>query len=222
MATASGEMEAVEVLSRIQLEGDNVMGAHEFIEIAENMGVIHNLDFAVMEKAFEQVLREGFKGLVFINMSPRSLVLSEFIPEVKRIVSEAGILPERVVFEITERDTVKNMVMLEKFVRNLKAEGFMLAIDDFGSGFSSFHYLKHFPIDFVKIEGEFIANMVNDNTDNAVVRCITDLAHELNARTIAEYVESEAVLQAVKSINITLAQGYHIRRPAPYIFEKNR
>ncbi|WP_207062777.1 bifunctional diguanylate cyclase/phosphodiesterase [Motiliproteus sp. SC1-56] len=218
MGNASGKIEAVEVLSRIQLEGDNVMGAHEFIEIAENMGVIHNLDFAVMEKAFSQVQKEGFDGLVFVNMSPRSLVLSEFVPEVKRIVAEAGIPPQRVVFEITERDTVKNMTMLEKFVQSLKAEGFNLAIDDFGSGFSSFHYLKHFPIDFVKIEGEFIANMVNDSKDNAVVRCITDLAHELKARTIAEYVESAEVLEAVKAINITYAQGFHIRRPAPYIY----
>jgi len=222
MGSESGLIEAVEVLSRIQLPDNQIMGAHEFIEIAETMGVIHCLDFAVMEKAFEQVNREGFEGLIFLNMSPRSLVLSEFIPEVKRITLDAGIDPTRVVFEITERDTVKNMTMLEKFVTSLKAEGFMLAIDDFGSGFSSFHYLKHFPIDFVKIEGEFVANMVNDAKDSAVVRCIASLAHELNARTIAEYVESEAVLQAVKSINITLAQGYHIRRPAPYIFEKNR
>ncbi|WP_210396187.1 EAL domain-containing protein [Motiliproteus sediminis] len=220
MGSESGIIEAVEVLSRIQLDGDNVMGAHEFIEIAETMGVIHCLDFAVMEKAFERVNQEQFKGLVFLNMSPRSLVLSEFLPEVKRITEEAGIAPERVVFEITERDTVKNMTMLEKFVGSLKAEGFQLAIDDFGSGFSSFHYLKHFPIDFVKIEGEFVANMVSDAKDNAVVRCIASLAHELHAKTIAEYVESEEVLQAVKSINVTLAQGYHIRRPAPYIFEQ--
>ncbi len=219
MSSASGKTEAVEVLSRIQLEDDSIMGAHEFIEIAESMGIIHNLDFVVMEKALLQVKKEQFDGMIFINMSPRSLVISEFIPEVKRIVTEVGITPERIVFEITERDTVKNMAMLERFVANLKLEGFQLAIDDFGSGFSSFHYLKHFPIDFVKIEGEFIANMVNDEKDNAVVRCIANLAHELNARTIAEYVESEEVLEAVRSINITYAQGFHIRRPMPYIYQ---
>ncbi|MEH6472388.1 MAG: EAL domain-containing protein, partial [Halopseudomonas sp.] len=146
-----------------------------------------------------------------------SVVLSEFLPEVKKLAKQANIEPERVVFEITERDTVKNMSMLEKFVGNLKAEGFQLAIDDFGSGFSSFQYLKHFPVDFVKIEGEFIANMVNDHKDNAVVRSITSLAHELNAKTIAEFVESEEVLEAVKEINITYAQGFHIRKPSPTI-----
>ena len=209
--------EAIEVLSRIVLDDNSVMGASEFIEIAESMGVIHNLDFVVMEKAFEQVNRENYKGLIFLNMSPRSLVLSEFIPEVKALTAKAGIAPERIVFEITERDTVKNMTMLEKFVGNLKAEGFQLAIDDFGSGFSSFHYLKHFPVDFVKIDGEFIANMVNDHKDNAVVRSIASLAHELHAQTIAEFVESEEVLKAVKEIDITYAQGFHIRRPSAKI-----
>jgi diguanylate cyclase (GGDEF)-like protein len=217
ISTTSGNIEAIEVLSRIRLDDGSIMGAHEFIEIAESMGVIHNLDFAVMEKAFAQANHEGYEGLLFINMSPKSLVLSEFIPEVKRIVTEAGMTPARVVFEITERETVKNMTLLEKFVGNLKEEGFQLAIDDFGSGFSSFHYLKHFPIDFVKIEGEFIANMINDPKDHAVVRCITSLAHELKARTIAEYVESAEVLDAVKELHITFAQGFHIRRPTPYI-----
>ncbi len=208
---------AVEVLSRIVLDDNSIMGAHEFIEIAESMGVIHNLDFVVMEKAFEQVNRENYQGLIFLNMSPRSVVLSEFLPEVKKLVRNAGIEPDRVVFEITERDTVKNMGMLQKFVSNLKAEGFQLAIDDFGSGFSSFQYLKHFPVDFVKIEGEFIANMVNDTKDHAVVRSITSLAHELNAKTIAEFVESAEVLEAVKAMNITYAQGFHIRKPSPTI-----
>ncbi|MEC9315486.1 MAG: EAL domain-containing protein, partial [Pseudomonadota bacterium] len=78
-------------------------------------------------------------------------------------------------------------------------------------------YLKHFPIDFVKIDGEFVANMVHNVKDHAVVRCISTLAHELNAATIAEYVESEDVLAAVRDIGINYAQGYHIRRPTPYI-----
>ncbi len=208
---------AVEVLSRIVLEDSSVMGAHEFIEIAESMGLIHKLDFVVMEKAFEQINRENYQGLIFLNMSPRSLILSQFIPEVKKITANANIRPERVVFEITERDTVKNMTLLQKFVSELKSEGFLLAIDDFGSGFSSFQYLKHFPVDFVKIEGEFIANMVDDPKDSAVVRSIASLAHELNAKTIAEYVETAEVLEAVKEINITYAQGFHIRKPAPTI-----
>ena len=217
VSTRSGEIKAVEVLCRIMTDDGHIMGAHEFIEIAEKLGIIHNLDFVMLEKALLQMEREDYEGMIFINISPRSLVLSEFLPQVERIVENASIARERIVFEITERDTVKNMTLLEKFVINLKAEGFKLAVDDFGSGFSSFHYLKHFPIDFVKIDGEFVANMVHNVKDHAVVRCISTLAHELNAATIAEYVESEDVLAAVRDIGINYAQGYHIRRPTPYI-----
>ncbi len=215
----SGNIRAVEVLCRIRTDSGEIMGAHEFIEIAEKLGIIHNLDFIMLEKALEQAAREGYQGQIFVNISPRSLVLSEFLPEINRIVSEAGVSRDRIVFEITERDTVKNMTLLEKFVCNLKAEGFKLAVDDFGSGFSSFHYLKHFPIDYVKIDGEFVANMVNNPKDHAVVRCISNLAHELQAQTIAEYVESEEVLDAVRAIGISYAQGYFIRHPTPWILE---
>jgi len=209
---------AVEILSRIELENNQLMGAHEFIQIAESMGVIHNLDYIVMEKAFAVINAEQFDGLIFINLSPRSLVLKEFIPRVKTLVETADIDPERIVFEITERDTVKNLAMLSKFVTNLKAEGFKLAVDDFGSGFSSFHYLKHFPIDFVKIEGEFVVNMTHNEKDRSVVRCIANLAKDLGAKTVAEFVENEEVIDAVAAIGIDYAQGYHIRRPGPSIY----
>lgn len=213
LATDDNRIEAVEVLSRIQLEGDLVLGAHEFIELAERMRVIHKLDYIVMEKALTAVQEQGFEGLVFLNLSPRALVLKEFIHEVRRIVAESGISPGRIVFEITERDTVKNMAVMEQFVNELKLEGFRLAIDDFGSGFSSFHYIKRFPIDFIKIEGDFIANMVRDDKDLAFVRSIATLAQHLGIRTVAEYVEDEEVLEAVRATGIDLAQGYHTGVP---------
>ena len=106
------------------------------------------------------------------------------------------------------------MNMLEKFVNNLKMEGFKLAIDDFGSGFSSFHYLKRFPIDFLKIEGDFIVNMIKNEKDRALVRSISLLAQELGIKTVAEYVEDEEVMQSVCKTGIDLAQGFHIGRPS--------
>lgn len=215
---ARGQIEAVEVLSRIQLDDGVIMGAAEFVEIAEKMGVIHKLDYVVMEKALRQANAEDYRGYLFLNLSPRALVLNEFTREVKRIVARCEIDPARIVFEITERDTVRNMTLLEKFVNDLKLAGFNFAIDDFGSGFSSFHYLKRFPIDFLKIEGDFIANMVTDNKDRAFVRSIATLAKELGIRTVAEYVESREVLRSVEACGIDFAQGYHIGKPAPTIF----
>lgn len=214
LATAAGEIEAVEVLSRIDL-GETVMGAGEFIEIAEKMGVIDRIDYIVIEKALAEVDRSGFAGMVFINLSPRALVLSEFLPTVRRLVEQAGVAKERIVFELTERDTVKNIQVLEKFVQELRLEGFKFAVDDFGSGFSSFHYLKHFPIDFLKIEGDFILNLMSDERDRAFVRLIAELARELSIHTVAEFVESDEVLDQVRELGIDYAQGFLVGRPAP-------
>ena len=211
---ANNQVVAVEVLSRIHLDGARVMGAHEFIEIAEKTGLIHKLDYVVMEKAFEQVRNTGYDGKLFINLSPRALVLNEFIPEVKRLTSAYQIPPAQIVFEITERDTVKNITLLEHFVNDLKMEGFGLAIDDFGSGFSSFHYLKRFPIDYVKIEGDFIVNMITDPRDRAFVHSIADLAQQLGIQALAEYVENEEVLSSIRQAGIPYAQGYHIGHPS--------
>jgi EAL domain-containing protein (putative c-di-GMP-specific phosphodiesterase class I) len=107
---------------------------------------------------------------------------------------------------------VRNISLLEKFVRDLKFEGFRFAIDDFGSGFSSFHYLKHFPIDYLKIEGEFISNMLNDRIDHAFVESAVALADSIGIQTVAEFVEDRATLEAVKKLGIHYAQGYFIGR----------
>lgn len=204
---------AVEVLSRIEINGE-ILRADQFIEVAEKMGIIHRLDALVIEAALDIVHRSGFEGHVFFNLSPRALVLSEFIRTLRHIVQQSRIPPNRIVFEITERDTVKNLSLLEQFFVELKSEGFGLAIDDFGSGFSSFHYLRRFPFDFLKIEGDFIANMLHSERDRIFVRSINDLARALNIKVIAEYVESEEVLDMIRELEIDFAQGYHVGRPS--------
>ncbi|MDF2182198.1 bifunctional diguanylate cyclase/phosphodiesterase [Neptuniibacter sp. CAU 1671] len=214
-STSTGEIKAVEVLSRIELPDNELMHASEFIEIAESMDLIHTLDEIVMEKTFQIVQKVGYQGLLFINMSPKAVVVKDFIPCIKSLTERYGIEAQQIVFEITERDTVKSITVLEQFVAKLRGEGFKLAIDDFGSGFSSFHYLKHLPIDYVKIEGEFIANMVHDSKDMALVNSIAKLSQELGLETIAEFVESAEVLAMVRAANISYAQGYHIGRPTP-------
>ncbi|MFW6341862.1 MAG: putative bifunctional diguanylate cyclase/phosphodiesterase [Halothiobacillaceae bacterium] len=207
---------AFEVLSRIELADGSLLGAHEFIEVAERIGQIDKLDFVVFENVLAQVKEYDYRGLLFLNLSPRALILNEFVRNMRQLVRDNGVDPAQIVFEITERETVRNFTLLEKFVQELKEEGFGLAIDDFGSGFSSFHYLKRFPIDFVKIEGDFIANMASEDTDRAFVRSIAQLARELDIRTVAEYVESAQVLTEVRKLGVDLAQGYHIGRPARY------
>jgi diguanylate cyclase (GGDEF)-like protein len=204
---------AYEVLSRIELNGE-VIRADEFVEIAEKMGVIHRLDMLVIEQALASLSAQGHRGEIFINLSPRALVFNEFARDLRRIIEKSGIAPGNIVFEITERDTVKSLALLERFLNDLKSDGFKLAIDDFGSGFSSFHYLRRFPIDYLKIEGDFIANMLNNDKDLTFVNSIRSLAREMGITVVAEYVESAEVLHELERMEIQCAQGYFIGRPA--------
>lgn len=203
-----------ECLSRLPYEAD-VLRADQFIELAEKMGVIHRIDSIVIEEALSELARNNFDGLIFFNLSPRALVLNEFCRNIRDIVERSGIPNDRIVFEITERDSVRNLTLLEKLLIDLRSSGFKLALDDFGSGFSSFHYLRRFPIDFLKIEGDFIAHMLEDQRDRAFVQNMCSLARQLGIKVIAEFVESQEVLDLLGEMEVDFAQGYHIGRPAP-------
>ena len=213
---SSGEIVIHELLMRIQL-GDQIVTANDFIEVAESMGVVHKMDYQLIEKAFIQIKEQGYQGMLFINLSPKALIVGEFVARVRRLAVEFDIATSRIVFEITERETVSNLSLLEKFVLDIKLQGFSFAIDDFGSGFSSFQYIKRFPVDYIKIEGEFIRNMLTDPVYHAFVKSIVTLAKELNIKTIAEYVEDGETLAEVCRLGIDHAQGYHVNRPSPLI-----
>lgn len=208
------EISVHELLMRIRHKG-KLVTAFEFIDVAENMGIVSKLDYILIKQAFKKMQETHYQGLLFINLSPKALILNEFINKVKTLAQEFGITPDRIVFELTERETVSNISLLEKFVRDLKFEGFRFAIDDFGSGFSSFHYLKHFPIDYLKIEGEFISNMLSDRIDHAFVESAIALADSIGIQTVAEFVEDMETLEAVKKLGIHYAQGYFVGRPEP-------
>lgn len=213
---ATGEIVIHELLMRIQL-GDHIVTANDFIEEAESMGIVHKMDYQLIEKAFIQIKEQDYQGMLFINLSPKALIVGEFVGRVHRLAMESGIEPSRIVFEITERETVSNLSLLEKFVLDIKLQGFSFAIDDFGSGYSSFQYIKRFPVDYIKIEGEFIRNMLQDEVYLAFIKSIVTLAKELKIRTIAEYVEDGEILEAVGHLGIDYAQGYHISRPSPHL-----
>jgi len=116
---------------------------------------------------------------------------------------------------LTERETVRNVSLLETFVTVLKLEGFKFAIDDFGAGFSSFQYVRRLPIDYVKIDGDFIREMLNDAKDFAFVKTLSVLAKEFGIQTIAEYIENEELYKAIGDLGIDFGQGYHLGPPSP-------
>jgi diguanylate cyclase (GGDEF)-like protein len=214
---ATGEIVIHELLMRIKL-GDEIVTANDFIEEAESMGIVHKMDYQLIEKAFIQIKEQGYQGMLFINLSPKALIVGEFVARVHRLAVEFDIEPSRIVFEITERETVSNLSLLEKFVLDIKLQGFSFAIDDFGSGYSSYQYIKRFPVDYIKIEGEFIRNMLTDEVYLAFVKSIVTLAKELRVKTIAEYVEDAETLAEVCRLGIDYAQGYHVSRPMPVIY----
>ena len=215
-SNASGAITIHELLMRIQVGGAIVV-ANDFIEEAENLGLAHKMDYQLIEKAFLQVAKQGYDGMLFVNLSPKALIVGEFAGRVARLAAQFYIAPSRIVFEITERETVRNISLLEKFVLDIKQQGFSFAIDDFGSGYSSFQYIKRFPVDYIKIEGEFIRNMLQDKVYFAFVKSIVTLARELNIKTIAEFVEDAETLAAVCRLGIDYAQGYHIGHPASHL-----
>ncbi|KJU82588.1 PAS/PAC sensor-containing diguanylate cyclase/phosphodiesterase [Candidatus Magnetobacterium bavaricum] len=212
----TGKIEINELLMRLVKDG-KLLVAGEFIDIAENIGIVHNLDYIIIEKAFDKIRAEGYTGQLFVNLSPRSLTITRFIPTVVKLTTGYGIKPSNVVFKLTERETVKNLAIMERFILELKHEGFKFAIEDFGSGFSSYHYIKRIPIDYIKIEGEFIKGMLKDVVYHAFVRSMATLAMELNIRTVAKYVETPEILKGLSVMGVDYAQGYFIGMPSELI-----
>jgi EAL domain-containing protein (putative c-di-GMP-specific phosphodiesterase class I) len=126
-----------------------------------------------------------------------------------------GIDASRLVLEITETAAIANMDQARELATRLRAAGCRFALDDFGSGFSSFWYLKHLPLDYVKIDGEFVRNLASDPADALVVEAMVQIAQGLGLRTIAEFVEDQATLDLLAELGVDYAQGEHVGAPAP-------
>ncbi len=204
-----------EVLMRIKFNG-RFLSAGEFVDVAERIGAMRKLDFLLIERVFEnyKLFENKFPLFIFINMVPDNLT-EEFAEKVRALADKYSVPTTNVVFEITERKAIEDIMRVVSFVRELKDEGFRFAIDDFGSGYSSFYYLKYLPVDFLKIEGEFIKTLPNSPTDRVFIEGIVSVAKKMGIKTIAEFIENENVLEVVKDLGIDYAQGYYLGKPEP-------
>lgn len=168
----------------------------------------------MFEQSASAQIAEG-SYLYSINLSGASISDDSFIYFLKEQFSKHCIPPALICFEITETATIANLAKAALFIAELRDLGCKFALDDFGSGMSSFAYLKTLPVDYLKIDGRFIRNIVDNKIDTAMVTAIHQIAQVMNIQTVAEFVEDEATLQAIKALGISYAQGYGIAKPAP-------
>jgi diguanylate cyclase (GGDEF)-like protein len=219
----SSEMQGAhyELLLRMKDEEGHIVLPGAFLPAAERYDLATKLDGWVIHAMFEWLIchREHLEQLYLceINLSGHSLSDDEFLRTVIREFDETNIPAEKICFEVTETAAIANLTKATHFIQTLKARGCRFALDDFGSGLSSFAYLKNLPVDFLKIDGVFVKSIVNDPTDLAMVKSINEIGHTMGKRTIAEFVESAAILRKLKlpEIGVDFAQGYHIGRPRP-------
>jgi EAL domain-containing protein (putative c-di-GMP-specific phosphodiesterase class I) len=187
-----------------------------FMPAAERFGLIHSVDRWIVKRAIMQLgkLRQaGSRASFSINLSGHAFEDESLLPLIREWLSETGLDPAWVTFEITETAAIENLAAAEAFITDLKDIGCQFALDDFGSGFSSFAYLKHLPVDKLKIDGAFVKGMAHSSVDQAMVESMNQVAHALGKVTVAECVENEETLQLLTEMGIDLVQGNYLGHP---------
>ena len=213
---ASGEIVGHEVLARLRDTDGQIVPAGEFIALAERAGLVATLDFDILERALSLAEERDIRGRLFFNLTPNAMAIPDFVPRIVESVQKHRIPTSQLAFEITEREAIKNIRIVETMIRELKELGFLFSIDDFGAGFSSHHYLRAFPVDYLKIDAPFIQGAGRSHAvDLAIVHSIVRLATSLGVQTVGEGIETEADLEAAKSCGVTLGQGFFLGMPAP-------
>ncbi|MDZ4202757.1 MAG: EAL domain-containing protein [Gallionella sp.] len=216
VTVSTGEVMAFEVLVRIR-DGEVIIPAGEFIEVAEELGMAQELDREVFRKGlahYAGIARKHPQAKMFFNLFPRSFNDLEWVRGIPDMVNGMGVPCENIVLELTEREALPNLTQVRAVIEELRSSKISVALDDFGSGFSSFLYLKYLSIDYVKIEGSFVRQIVADERDRIMVEHINSMAHRFGLKTVAEFVEDEATAKMLVEIGVDYAQGYYYGRPA--------
>ncbi len=213
----TGELFACETLARLIEPSGETLSAGMFIETMEKYGMGRELDRIIINKAF-QAKRERMKSdspgvKLFVNLSAQEIQGRGILGYAEELCNALAIPPECIVFEILERDAIGDMTNMRKFLTNLRQKGFAFALDDFGSGYNSFHYLRELQFEYVKIDGAFVRNILNSKVDYALVHNLSRLCQDIGIQTVAEFVENQAIFDALKAMGINYAQGFHISLP---------
>ncbi|MEE8343296.1 MAG: EAL domain-containing protein [Gammaproteobacteria bacterium] len=206
-----------EVLIRMLDEDGKLIPPMAFLPAAERFNLMHNIDRWVIKAAFQsyQALIEIDSTMLSINLSGASLTDEHLLEYITQQLSCFGVPADMIVFEITETAAITNLNRARVLIDSLRELGCQISLDDFGSGLSSFAYLKNLPVDNLKIDGSFVKDMLDDDADCAMVEAINNVGHRLGKRTIAEFVENDSIFNALRDMGIDYAQGYGIGKPVP-------
>jgi diguanylate cyclase (GGDEF)-like protein/PAS domain S-box-containing protein len=207
-----GEVTQYELLVRLP-EGSQVVEPVAFLPIAERANLIQQIDVWICRQALRVIAEAGLR--VHVNLSAKTVGDEAAVQAIVAALDASKVPPANLVLEITETAAVADMAQTVRCVETLRARGCPLALDDFGVGFSSLYYLRHLPVDYLKIHGTFIRTLTVDPQHRQIVRAIAELARGLGRATIAEWVEDSSTLQAVAALGVDYAQGYHVGAPRP-------
>jgi len=210
-----GEDDHYEVLIRMKNEEGDIFYPDSFLPSATRYSLMPKIDLWVIETLF-RLLRDNtiLSTITFaINLSGQSLMKDDFERQVKELFDRYHIDGHKIIFEITETSAMSNFKRVTQFIDHFKALGCTFSLDDFGTGLSSFSYLKNFRVDYLKIDGSFVRDILEDPIDKVMVESIAQISTLLHLKTVAEYVENEAILDIIKTMNIDYGQGYGIQKP---------
>jgi EAL domain-containing protein (putative c-di-GMP-specific phosphodiesterase class I) len=204
-----------ELLLRMIDEQGEIIPPMAFLRAAERYDLMGSIDRWVVRQALQVIARFPGNAVFGVNLSSQSLGDDHFLEYVIQQLAMSRVCTGQVCFEITETAAIANWGHAQHFISALREQGCQFALDDFGSGMSSFSYLKNLPVQYIKIDGAFVRDMTSERLDQATVEAIGRVAQVLGVETIAEFVESEETLNALSRLGIDYAQGFAIHRPEP-------
>jgi PAS domain S-box-containing protein len=210
----SNEVTRHELLLRVLDETDGPQSPIQVLDIAERLDAIFDIDLWVVERAMQLAAERPGLNLQ-INLSGRSVGDPRLTTEVERLIEKYAVNPDRLTFEITETALIGNLSEARHFADRIRDLGCELALDDFGSGYASFRYLRIFPIDLVKIDGEYVVDLVRNPQDQVLVRALVQVCQAYGIHTVAEFVQDEPTLRLLRELGVDYVQGYLIGRPSP-------
>lgn len=219
--TNSNDLTHAEILLRMVGDGE-VISPKQFLPTAERYHIAVDIDRWVLRRVFSVMASGDYRlaklgGVCAINISGQSLGKEGFLDYVSNLFNEFRVDGKLICFEITETAVISNISLARKFMIEMKSKGCQFSLDDFGSGLSSFTYLKSLDVDYIKIDGSFVQNILADKDDFTMVSTINHLGHSLGLKTIAEFAESQEVIEVLENIGLDYIQGYAIDMPSPVL-----